>query len=117
MGNCLNCSKPLKGRIDKKFCDSECRNDFNNQRYRLEQKVVLDINKILRKNRKILQQLNPEGKILISAELLLKSGFDLEFFTNIYTTKAGRQYRFCYDYGYFYDEEKNSYLLVKRFED
>ena len=54
MSYCLACEKPLKGRIDKKFCDNECRNDYNNERYRLEQKVVLDINKILRKNRKIL---------------------------------------------------------------
>ena len=28
---CLACGKPLKGRIDKKFCDDYCRNNYNNQ--------------------------------------------------------------------------------------
>ncbi len=68
------------------------------------------------KNRKILKQLNPDGKMIISADLLLKSGFDLEYFTNIYVTKTGREYRYCYDYGYHYDADKDSYLLVKRLE-
>jgi len=114
---CINCQKQIFGRIDKKYCSNECRNEWNNERYREEQKVLLAVNKILKKNRNILKRLNPEGKIVISAELLLKSGFDLEYFTNIYITKAGREYRFCYDYGYYYDQEKDSYLVVKRFED
>ena len=30
---CLNCKKPLIGRADKKFCDKQCRNEFNNIQY------------------------------------------------------------------------------------
>ncbi|PZD79440.1 hypothetical protein [Mesonia sp. K7] len=114
---CLQCEKETFGRSDKKFCSPECRNEYNNERYRREQKAVIDINKTLKKNRMILKRLNPEGKIVVPSEILLKAGFDLEYFTNIYTTKNGREYRFCYDYGYYYDDEKDSYLLVKKFEE
>ncbi len=31
MNECLTCRKPIKGRSDKKFCDSACRNTFNNR--------------------------------------------------------------------------------------
>lgn len=113
---CQQCDKEIFGRSDKKFCSPECRNEYNNERYRNENQAMISINKILKKNRNILKRLNPEGKIVISAELLLKSGFDLGYFTNIYTTKTGREYRYCYDYGYFYDPEKDSYLLVEKLD-
>lgn len=113
---CKNCGESMKGRRDKRFCSTECRNEYNNEKYRKEHSAMIKINKILRKNRNILKRLNPEGKIVISAELLLKSGFDLDYFTNIYITNTGREYRYCYDYGYHYDEEKESYLLVEKIE-
>lgn len=113
---CLNCGEKMSGRSDKKFCSDGCRNEHNNLRYRTENEAMITINKILRKNRNILKRLNPEGKIVISEELLLKSGFDLDYFTNIYTTNTDREYRYCYDYGYHYDAEKKSYLLVKKME-
>lgn len=112
--NCMQCDAKISGRIDKKFCSNQCRNEYNNNRYRAENQAMISINKILKKNRNILKRLNPEGKIVVSGELLLKSGFDLEYFTNVFVTKTGREYRYCYDYGYLYDTEKDSYLLVKR---
>lgn len=112
MSNCQNCDAKISGRIDKKFCSNECRNEFNNKRYRAENQAMIAINKILKKNRSILKRLNPDGKIIISEELLLKSGFDLEYFTSIYVTKDGREYRYCYDYGYQYDSNKKTFLIV-----
>lgn len=113
---CSNCGKDMFGRSDKKFCTPDCRNEYNNARYREEHKSMIEINKILKKNRMILKRLNPDGKIVVPSEILLKAGFDLEFFTNVYTTKTGREYRYCYDYGYHYDQEKDSYLLVEKIE-
>ena len=114
---CIHCGKDIFGRSDKKFCTPDCRNEYNNARYREEHKSMIAINKILKKNRMILKRLNPEGKIVVPSEILLKAGFDLEYFTNLYVTKSGREYRFCYDYGYHFDEEKDTYLLVKKFEE
>ena len=53
---CLACGKPLKGRIDKKFCDDYCRNNYNNQQKAKgsHSSYVRNINNTLLKNRKIL---------------------------------------------------------------
>ncbi|RYF12576.1 MAG: DUF2116 family Zn-ribbon domain-containing protein, partial [Flavobacteriales bacterium] len=29
---CLDCNTEIKGRADKKFCDDQCRNNYNNRR-------------------------------------------------------------------------------------
>jgi hypothetical protein len=95
------------GRTDKKYCDDQCRNAFNNKLKRQHEKLILDTNKILRKNRSILQQLNPVGKTTIRTEYLVKLGFDFRYFTHLFTTKNNNDYRFCYEYGYFkIDDEK-----------
>lgn len=104
---CKNCNELIVGRSDKKFCDDQCRNGYNNKIKRQHEKLILDINKILRRNRKILQQFNPEGKTTIRTEYLKKLGFDFRYFTHFYTTKNSNDYRFCYEYGYLnLDEEK-----------
>jgi hypothetical protein len=111
--NCINCDASIIGRSDKKFCCDQCRNSFNNKIKRQNEKLILDINKTLRRNRKILQQFNPEGKTTIRTEYLLKLGFDFRYFTHTYTTKNNNEYRFCYEYGYFnIDEEKT--LIVNQ---
>ena len=104
---CKNCNEPVVGRSDKKFCDDQCRNTYNNKIKRQHEKLILDINKILRKNRKILQQFNPEGKTTIRTEYLHKLGFDFRYHTHTFTTKHKNEYHFCYEYGYYnIDEEK-----------
>lgn len=57
--------------------------------------------------------LNPNGKVKTHQEKLLKEGFDFNFFTNVYTTKDQREYRFCYEHGYLI-LENGFVLLVKR---
>ncbi len=59
-----------------------------------------NINNILRKNRRILAQLNPKGKSKVHRDKLLELGFKFSYFTNEYVTKAGKGYRFCYEQGY-----------------
>ena len=59
--NCLSCGKLLKGRVDKKFCDDYCRNNYNNQlKARSSHSAyVRSINNTLLKNRKILESVLP----------------------------------------------------------
>ncbi len=110
---CPVCGDPIYGRIDKKFCSDQCRNTFNNQRKGYSTSYVREINTILRKNRKILIELNPRGKSKIHKNQLVKKGFDFDFFTNVYKTKTGNTYYFCYEQGYLILE--NNYLaLVSR---
>ena len=111
---CLECERPVFGRSDKKFCSDGCRAAFNNKQNAVSV-TIRKVNIILRKNRKILEVLNPEGKRTTHRDELLKRGFDFQYFTNVHRTKAGDEYRFCYDQG-FLELQKGFVLLVKKFE-
>ncbi len=97
---CLNCGEEFVGRSDKKFCCDQCRNTYNNQIKRQHEMLIININKILRKNRKILKQFNPEGKTVIRKKHLVNLGFNFNYHTHTFTTKNGYTYRFCYEFGY-----------------
>ncbi len=97
---CLECGTKIIGRIDKKFCSDQCRNTYNNRLNRDETAYMTKINRTLRKNRKILKELNPEGKSKVSRNRLKAAGFDFKYFTHFYKTKEGKVYYFCYEYGY-----------------
>ena len=108
---CKNCGETFVGRSDKIFCCDQCRNSFNNKIKRQNEKLILDINKTLRKNRKILKQFNPEGKTTIRTEYLVKLGFDFRYHTHSYTTKNNNNYRFCYEYGYLRIEDDKTLIV------
>ena len=110
---CLECGVPVKGRQDKKFCSDQCRNAYNNKLNSDQNNYVRNVNNILRKNRRILSELTPNGKAKANKEKLLAKGFDFNFFTNTYTTKAGATYYFCYEYGYL-PLPDGYYALVQR---
>ncbi len=75
--------------------------------------LIRNINNRLRKNWRILEELNPNGKCTISKNKLDIKGFDFNYITEIYTTKAGKVYYFCYDQGYSV-LENDLYMLVKK---
>ncbi len=108
---CLECGNTIVGRIDKKFCSDLCRIAYNNKLNSDDTNYVRNVNNILRKNRRILLDLNPEGKNKVSRDKLKAKGFDFRYFTSTYTTKEGSLYFYCYDQGYL-PIEKESYLLV-----
>ncbi|HEX7847323.1 MAG TPA: hypothetical protein VF476_16095 [Chitinophagaceae bacterium] len=113
---CLACGSGLQGRADKKFCNDYCRNNFNNEQKvkKGTAEVVRAINKILLNNRKILEGLLREGeeKITVNKHRLIQPGFQFKYFTHLYTTGAGKVYRYCYDYGYL--ELENDWILIVR---
>jgi len=75
------------------------------------QAILFDI---LRKNRRILQELNKQsGKTMVNKDTLLTNGFNFTYHTHTYTTKKGDIYNFCYEQGYLYLDDKELYLLVK----
>ena len=112
---CLECGEPLVGRSDKKFCSDQCRNTYNNRKKRSENNYMRKVDGILKKNRRILDSLLPGDKHTVHKEMLLKQGFDFNFFTNIYTTKAGKVYYFCYEMGYL-PLGRDFYTIVRRSE-
>ena len=112
---CPECERPIYGRADKKFCSDSCRNAHNNKQNSDYMNYMRLVNNALRKNRRILDELNPDGKRKIQRDKLVRAGFDFEYFTNIYRTKAGQEYRFCYEQGYV-ELDEGFVLLVERKE-
>ena len=112
---CLECGKPVYGRIDKKFCDDQCRNTFNNKQNSDSNNYVRNVHNVLRRNRRILEELNPNGKSKTTRSKLTERGFDFNYHTTTYTTKAGATYYFCYEYGYL-PIEGDYFALVKKQE-
>ena len=115
---CGNCSKPLRGRTDKKFCDDYCRNNDNNQLKSNTINLVRNINNALGKNRRILESVFTNGEDIAKTtkSKLLQKGFQFRYITHTYTNKKGNVYFFCYDLGYL-PLESDWYLLVKRKEE
>jgi len=111
--NCLECGDELKGRKDQKFCSDYCRNTHNNRLNEDVTNQVRRINRILRKNRRILSTLNPMGKRTIDGLILAEEGFNFHYFTTIYSTQKGSQYYFCYDQGYL-KLDGDRYMLVQK---
>jgi hypothetical protein len=116
--NCLTCNKPLRGRIDKKFCDDHCRNSYNNELKAITHSQVRNINNALNKNRRILEGFLPDKEEIgkVHKDKLLQKGFLFKYVTHLYTNKKGSVYYFCYDLGYL-PLENDWYLIVKRKED
>ncbi len=113
--HCQYCDAPIKGRADKKFCDDSCRNAFNNQQNSDTTNLMRNVNNILRKNRRILADLNPEGKTKATKAKLIEKGYNFQYHTHTLATKAGATYTFCYEYGYL-PLDNDFYLLVMRAE-
>lgn len=113
---CLECGIEIHGRRDKKFCTDQCRNDFNNKNNADSTNYIRNVNRILRKNRRILAEICPEDKKRAQKDYLLRKGLVFDYCTNIYTTKDGRIYYYCYDYAYSH-LDNDWYLIVKKKEE
>lgn len=98
--NCLSCGKKLSGRLDKKFCDSYCRNTYNNSTKREDELYIKNVNQAIRRNRRILKSLCPIGKATVRKEVLDALNFQYKYFSMIYRSKQNQEYYVCYDYAF-----------------
>lgn len=104
---CENCNKELFGRIDKRFCNDNCRNEFNRKKKQLEIQKQHDnlpeILKIIKNNYAILKSYGPlkDSEYIIEVERteLLRKGFNFKFFTST-AQHHNNQYKFCFERGW-----------------
>lgn len=111
----MQCSKPLAGRSDKKFCDAYCRNTYNNKNKAQEEVYIQEVNTRIRKNRRILKTLCPEGKATVRKEILETMNYDFNFFSGLFKSKL--LYYLVYDYAFSPITDHNGIekaLIVKR---
>jgi hypothetical protein len=113
LSTCLFCGKPLRGRIDKKFCDTGCKNEHNNRLLREERAAMKPIDMILKHNRRVLRHcLDADHTRVVPGKELLQAGLRLEYYTHHFTNQHSDQYVFCYDYGYLVLPDGH-YLVVR----
>lgn len=114
--NCIFCQKIIRGNENKKFCSNACKNSFHNAKRKQEMRQIGAIINILRTNRNILAKLLRDRETLkLSSQRLLDQGYIFRYHTHRRVNKGdGREYIFCFDYGY---TELNSgwHMIVKRF--
>jgi hypothetical protein len=101
----------MEGRSDKKFCGDQCRASHNNAQRSQSERLIMEVNKVLRKNRTLLKQLNPTGMSIIRKEFLSQNGFNFNYFTSRYKTRDGNEYWFCYDIGWMYLEDEKIRII------
>jgi hypothetical protein len=79
-----------------------------------KESLYLQIDKQLKKNRRLLMAYNKAGKATLRKKLLHDEGFNPKFFTHYWKNQKGQVYLFCYEYGFLSLEEngKEKYLLV-----
>lgn len=110
---CLECGEKLLGREDKKFCHDACRNAYNNKRNKDTTNLMRNTHNALRKNYRILSELNPSGKTKVSLRELKTAGFDFQYITSLLHTKNNTTYFFVYDQGYL-AIDGDYYVLVRK---
>lgn len=96
---CLFCKSEIAGRADKKFCTAQCKAQFNNRKKNKEEESIQNINRILRKNRNILRDINNSGHSGTQQEALQQMGFDFRFYTH-QMSENNITFNFCYEWGY-----------------
>jgi len=98
---CHSCVQVLYGRLDKKFCDDGCRNNFNNLQNSIQNKEIRIINRVLKRNRAILLAILSLGKkpTIVGKEYLLLEGFNFRYRTHQGVGSDGQSYQICYDVG------------------
>jgi len=113
MKHCAECGDKMLGREDKKFCSDGCRSTFNNKINKDSTNFMRNINNLLRRNYRILNELNTKGETTASRSELVNKGFDFEHFTGIRQTKKGQTYFFLYDQAY-QNLSGEDYILIRK---
>jgi|SRR5687767_2650274 len=110
---CRECGEEIMGRKDKQYCSDQCRANQFHSRNADVSNFIRRINNKIRKNRSILSELNPNGKAKTHKLKLIDAGLNFDYFTNVYRTRSGKVYYFCYDQGYVELEDDYYALVVK----
>lgn len=99
---CLECSAKIKGRVDKRFCDDNCRSAFHNKQNRNHQLITREINAVLRKNRQILKEIfeSNQSDTVVTKQHLEKRGFLFDFLTHADQISQKEKAKYCYEFGY-----------------
>ena len=93
----------MKGRADKIFCDTTCKNAYNYQKKQQKSDAVKTIDRLLHKNHDVMEQIFEDEKrkhFKLPKIILTKMGFDFSYHTGTYLNSQGKTYHYIYDYAW-----------------
>ncbi len=114
---CKICKKEIKGRIDKIFCSSGCKNYYHTNLRRVTKTTANQIDSILHRNRSILLELLGKNTYQnkVKRLTLARKKFNFKYITHFNINKQGKMYHHIYDFAWmeFSDDE---ILIIRRKE-
>ncbi len=111
--HCQECGLILIGRSDKKFCSDQCRASFHNREYSQNSESIRRVNRVLKRNRFVLEKLVSQGKFQIHKKKLEELGFNFDFHTHSRRIQDGSKIIFCYETGY-HRQSGDEYRIVRK---
>lgn len=91
-----------------------CRNSHNNRLNSDCNNLVRNVNNVLRKNRRLLEEYLTDKAGKVSKVKIAEKGFNFLFYTSSLTTKKEVTYFFCYDIGYFSIDREHIFIVKKK---
>lgn len=105
----------MKGRSDKLFCSSDCKNEYHIKLRKVINLATLNTDRILHRNRSILLELM--GKNLkqkkVKREMLDKKKFNFHYVTGYYTNSKGKMYDYINDFAWMIFSDREI-LIIRR---
>ncbi len=109
---CLECGTELTGRKGKKFCNTDCKNKYNNRKNQTIRRYKEETINRLSRNYEILESLLMEKLPNMGLQELNSLGFDDNCFTSRTKENHGHDTRCCFDISY--DITSNKIFNIKR---
>jgi hypothetical protein len=97
---CRECGAPLTGRSDKKFCSDGCRTSWHNRRYCEMLGKAAAVNRILMRNRRLLEAVYNKGIRRIGLTDRSMAGFDIRYYTSVNKPPLRAMVYHCYEFSY-----------------
>ena len=100
MKKCKKCNKEiLFGRSDKLFCSIKCKNNYHKELRKKTNKIAIEIDEILHRNRSILYEFLGDNKkqLTIDRIRLEKMKFRFKYHTHYHINKNRKTFFYVYD--------------------
>jgi len=110
---CMVCGTSVKGRMDKIFCSDHCRSFYHNHKNKKNLALIQKINRILKRNRQILESALDADFDELEVSMITKMGFTPNYHTQIRRSPQGNWYFFVYDLGFELIENGRKIKLLK----
>lgn len=114
--NCKICAKPLKGRSDKIFCSTYCKNLYHKKLRHATKIAAMEINGYLKRNHAILMEILGKNKTQIKTyrNRLEKKGFRFKYHTHFHINSKNKTFYYVYNLAWMEFSDDEVLVIRKR---